>query len=289
MSKLYVVATPIGNLGDISQRALDTLKESDYILAEDTRHTIKLLNYYDIKTKMMAYHKFNEKKKTYEIIDMMKEQDIKVSIVTDAGTPCISDPGFEIVRAAHENEIEVLGIPGASAVINSLSIAGFDTQSFSFFGFIPRENKELVKFYDDIKKSNTLSSVVYESPKRIIKSLYKMKEVLGDINIAVMSDMTKIHEKVYRGIIEDVIKVLEDNENADKGEYAIVIEVPIREKKEAQDVSEDYCLEAKIVNSMVKEDLSMKEAVNKISKDLNISKGQVYDASLSLKKIFERN
>ena len=200
------------------------LETSDYILAEDTRHTIKLLNHYDIKTKKMAYHKFNENKKTFEIIDMMKEQDINVALVTDAGTPCISDPGYIIVKAAHENNIEVIGIPGASAVITGLSIAGFDTQSFSFFGFVPRENKEIKEFYKKIRNSNTCVSVVYESPKRIIKSLYKMKEELGTVNIAVMSDMTKIHEKVYRGNIDDVIDILGANDNADKGEYAIAIE-----------------------------------------------------------------
>lgn len=289
MSKLFVVATPIGNLSDISKRALEVLETSDYILAEDTRHTIKLLNYYDIKTKMMAYHKFNEKKKTFEIIDMMKENDLNVALVTDAGTPCISDPGYMIVKAAHENYIEVVGVPGASAVITGLSIAGFDTQSFSFFGFIPRENKELEKFYKDIKSSNTLAVVVYESPKRIIKSLYKMQENLGNVNIAVMSDMTKMHEKVYRGNIEEVISLLEENDNAEKGEYAIVIE-NVKETLESDNVNtiSNVSLEAMIVDEMIKSEVSMKEAITNVSKKNNISKSQVYEASLNLKNIFER-
>lgn len=290
MSKLFVVATPIGNLNDISKRALDTLNEVDLILAEDTRHTLKLLNAFDIKNKMTAYHKFNEKKKSYEIIDEMKEKEMNVAIVTDAGTPCISDPGYEIVKEAHENGIEVYGIPGCSAVINALSIAGFDTLSFSFLGFIPRENKELKEFYDRIKNNDTYSVVCYESPKRIIKSLEKIQEEFLNIEIAVTHDMTKFHEKIYRGEISEVLEMLKNNENAEKGEYAIVInnKKMLEEKDKEVTTNGARTIEGMLIDEIVENNVSMKEAIKIVTDKTDYSKTDVYDASLSLKKLFER-
>lgn len=289
MSKLYVVATPIGNLNDMSKRAIDVLNEVDLILAEDTRHTLKLLNSFEIKTKMSAYHKFNEKKKSYEIIDEMKNKDINVAIVTDAGTPCISDPGYEIVKEAHENGIEVYGIPGCSAVINALSIAGFDTLSFSFLGFIPRENKELKEFYNHIKNNDTFSIVCYESPKRIVKSLEKIKEEFENLEIAVMSDMTKFHEKIYRGNISEVLQQLKDNENSDKGEYAIVLNNKklLEEKVEDEINCGAKTIEGMLIDEIVQNNISMKEAIKIVTDKTDYSKTDVYDASLNLKKIFE--
>lgn len=288
MSKLYVVATPIGNLNDMSKRGIETLENVDLILAEDTRHTLKLLNSFNIKTRMEAYHKFNEKKKSNEIIEKMKETEMDIAIVTDAGTPCISDPGFELVKEAHENGIEVYGVPGCSAVINALSISGFDTLSFSFVGFIPRENKELKDFYSMIEKNETYSIVCYESPKRIIKSLSTMKECLGDIELAVMSDMTKLFERTYRGTISEVLHMLEENDNAEKGEYAIVLNNKSFHK-EAEEVQGDaQTLEGMIVDEMTKNGMNMKEAIKTVSEKHKISKSEVYDASLNLKSMFEK-
>ena len=287
MSKLYVVATPIGNLNDMSPRAIDILNEVDLILAEDTRHSLRLLNSFDIKTKMSAYHKFNEKKKSFEIIDEMKEKEMSVAIITDAGTPCISDPGYEIVKEAHENGIEVYGVPGCSAVINSLSIAGFDTLSFSFMGFIPRENKEIIEFYDRIKNNDTYSIVVYESPKRILKSLKTMQDNLGDIEIAVLTEMTKVHEKIFRGKISKVLNELNEDENAEKGEYAIVLN-----NKDFHEAKEDssngaLTIEGKLIDEIVSNNISMKEAIKVVTDKYHLSKSEVYDASLKLKNMFE--
>jgi len=283
MSKLFVVATPIGNLGDMSQRAIDTLKNVDLILAEDTRHTLKLLNAYDIKSKLESYHKFNEKKKSVEIVEIMKKEDIDIAIVTDAGTPCISDPGYELIKHAHEGNIAVMGVPGCSAVINALSISGFDTSKFSFNGFIPREKKDLNDFYSGIKKSEVSAVVVYESPKRILNSIKLMREYLGEINIAVMSDMTKFYERIYRGNINDVIKSLESNENVEKGEYAIVIE-NVHESDEDTE-KEEISLEALLVDYMIKNNITLKEAIKIVANNTKKSKTSVYDASLKLKEL----
>ncbi|MCQ2749099.1 MAG: 16S rRNA (cytidine(1402)-2'-O)-methyltransferase [Clostridia bacterium] len=288
MSKLYVVATPIGNLNDMSKRGIETLENVDLILAEDTRHTLKLLNSFDIKTRMEAYHKFNEKKKSNEIIEKMKENEMDIAIVTDAGTPCISDPGFELVKEAHENGIEVLGVPGCSAVINALSISGFDTLSFSFVGFIPRENKELKEFYSMIEKNETYSIVCYESPKRIIKSLNTMKEYLGDIELAVMSDMTKLFERTYRGTISEVLHELEENNNADKGEYAIALNNKSFHKEAEVVIGNAQTIEGMIIDEMTKTGMNMKDAIKAVSEKNKISKSEVYDASLNLKKMFEK-
>lgn len=288
MSKLYVVATPIGNLNDMSKRGIETLENVDLILAEDTRHTLKLLNSFDIKTRMEAYHKFNEKKKSSEIIEKMKENEMDIAIVTDAGTPCISDPGFELVKEAHENGIEVLGVPGCSAVINALSISGFDTLSFSFVGFIPRENKELKEFYSMIEKNETYSIVCYESPKRIIKSLNTMREYLGDIELAVMSDMTKLFERTYRGTITEVLKTLEENDNAEKGEYAIVLNNKSFHKEKEEIAGGAKSLEGMIIDEMISSNVNMKDAIKAVSEKNKISKSDVYDASLNLKKMFEK-
>src|SRR5574344_1565491 len=168
MGTLFVVATPIGNLNDFSKRAVDTLKNADVVLAEDTRQTIKLLNYFDIKTKMLSYHKFNEKERTPEIIEMLKEGK-DIALVSDAGTPCVSDPGFVIVKQAKEEKINVLGIPGASAVTTALSVSGLDTSSFTFYGFVPTNPKQKKELFEEIKKSSVKTKIIYESPKRIIK------------------------------------------------------------------------------------------------------------------------
>ncbi len=170
MGTLFVVATPIGNLNDLSPRAIETLRIADYILVEDTRQTIKLLNHFDIKNKMVSYHKFNEKERSSEIISDLKDGK-NVALVSDAGTPCISDPGYILVKVALENNIKVIGIPGCSAVITALSIGGLDTSSFTFYGFVPTENKPRKELFNKIKESDIKTKVVYESPKRIIKLL----------------------------------------------------------------------------------------------------------------------
>ena len=280
MGILYVVATPIGNLNDFSPRAIDTLKNSDYILAEDTRQTIKLLNYFNIKKKMVAYHKFNEKQKTDSIIKDLQDG-MNISLVSDAGTPCISDPGHILIKAARENDIEVIGIPGCSAVITALSVAGLDTSSFTFYGFVPTENKQKKALYNEIKHSKVKTKVLYESPKRILKLLEDISNEIPGCAVCVCSELTKIHEKSTYGIIEDVYNKLKNDASSLKGEYVLLINnIP----EETNDTS--ISIEAMIIDKVIKDKVTIKEAVAIVNKENdNLSKKDVYNASLNLKNI----
>lgn len=277
MGKLYIVATPIGNLNDFSKRAIDTLKQVDIILCEDTRHSLILLNHYDIKNKLISYHKFNEKAKTKSIIEDLQTKD--VALITDAGTPCISDPGFVLVEEARKNNIEVIGIGGISAVITALSISGFDTKNFTFYGFFPRENKDSKDLIKKIKKSDVNLFVFYESPKRILKTLEYLKQELMDFNICVCSDLTKLHEKTYYGNIDKVLKELDENPNTSLGEYTFIIEYKNREEQ-----VQELTIESKLIDLIIKENISMKDAIDLLNqKEDKLSKKDIYNASLNIK------
>lgn len=282
MGILYVVATPIGNLSDFSPRAIETLKNSDLILVEDTRQTIKLLNHFDIKTKMVSYHKFNEIKRTKEIIEDLKNGK-NISLVSDAGTPCISDPGYILVKEARENGINVIGIPGASAVITSLSICGLDTSSFSFYGFVPTENKLKKELFDRIKHSDIKTKVVYESPKRLIKLLEEIKKEIPGCVVCICSELTKVHESSYCGKIEELYEFMIKNEDNIKGEYVVLIS-----NNKLNEEKQNICLEALIIDAVVKNNCSIKDAIDIVNKEnKEISKKQIYNASLNLKKIIK--
>lgn len=283
MGTLYVVATPIGNLNDFSPRAIKTLKESDLILVEDTRQTIKLLNHFDIKVKMISYHKFNENKRTEEIIEELKLGK-KISLVSDAGTPCISDPGYILVKKAREENINVIGIPGCSAVITALSIGGLDTSSFCFYGFVPTVTKDKKRLFDRIKHSDIRTKVIYESPKRILKSLFELKKEIPGCVVCVCNELTKAHENSIYGKIEEVYEKISSNIDAEKGEYVILINnEPIR-----SNMNETISLESKIVEEMKKNGCSLKDAIKKVSdKNEEVSKKDIYSASLNLKNMFQ--
>ena len=223
MGNLFVVATPIGNLNDITKRALDTLNEVDIILCEDTRHSLKLLNHFDIKKKLIAYHKFNEKEKVYSIIKDLKDGK-NIALITDAGTPCISDPGYILVEACINENITVIPIGGISALITALSASGFDIKTFTFLSFFPRDTKDKKELIKNISNSEVRVFVFYESPKRILKTVEYLKEELGNIKIVVCSDLTKLHERIYYGNITQVLEQLNNNENVELGEYTVVIE-----------------------------------------------------------------
>lgn len=282
MGILYIVATPIGNLGDFSKRAIDTLKQSDLILVEDTRQTIKLLNYFDIKTKMISYHKFNETKRTNEIIEEIKNGKT-ISLVSDAGTPCISDPGYILVKEARKQGINVIGIPGASAVITALSIGGLDTSSFTFYGFVPTENKLKKELFNAIKHSNIKTKVIYESPKRIIKFLSELKKEIPGCVVCVCSELTKIHENCIYGNIDEVYEKMMNNPNSNKGEYVILIS-----NDTICDEQIKMSVESLIIDEVVKNNCTIKEAIEIVNNsNKNISKKQIYNASLNLKKIIK--
>lgn len=277
MGTIFVVATPIGNLNDVSNRCIDILKSVDLILAEDTRHSIKLLNHYDIKNKMISYHKFNEKERSIEIIDRILNDNINIAIISDAGTPCISDPGYILVKEARGKGINVIGIPGPSALITALSISGIDSSSFSFYGFVPKEKKYRKKLFNDIKKSNIKTSILYESPKRIISLLEDLNKEFNDLKVCVCSDLTKLFEKSIYGKLDEVLNKMINDENTEKGEYTIII----YNNEEYESKQEIISLEAEIIDYMIKNNVAMKVAINNIKKNKN----DLYKASLNIKKI----
>ncbi len=218
--KLYIVPTPIGNLDDITIRAIETLKNSDLILSEDTRHAKKLLSHYKISTKVKSYHLNNEHKKVDEYVELMLQDKI-ISLITDAGTPCISDPGFLLVREAIKKEIQITCLPGPTALIPALVLSGLSSDAFIFEGFLPRKKGRKSKLYEI--SQNTKTSILYESPFRIIKTLSDIKETIGsERKIAIVREISKIYEEVFRGTIEEAI--LEYNERTIKGEFVICIE-----------------------------------------------------------------
>ena len=283
MGILYVVATPIGNLDDITKRALDTLNSVDLIACEDTRTSGILLKHFDIVKKTVSYHKFNEKGKSNSLIDDLKNGK-NVALISDAGCPCISDPGSILVNEAIKNNIEVIAIPGASATITSLMCSGMDTSSFTFYGFLDRENKKIINELEKIKEDSSNIAIIYESPKRIIKLLEKVMDVLNDPVISLCNDLTKKFEKKYYGKTSEVLKELSNNPNSELGEYVLLVE----KNKETVTKNDTISYESLIVDEMIKSDCTMKDAIKQVSEKYKINKNEVYNASLKLKSLFDR-
>lgn len=201
---IYLVATPIGNLQDMTFRAVQTLKEVDFIAAEDTRHTLQLLNYFKISKPMISYHRHNEEIKTEELIQKALEGK-NIAIVTDAGTPGISDPGEEIVKAAIQEDIEIVPIPGACALVNSLIVSGMPTKEFSFYGFLPLNKKNRNETFSQIAKENK-TVILYEAPHKLQKTLEDILNLIGDIPVCIVRELTKIHEEKIYGKISQIIE-----------------------------------------------------------------------------------
>ena len=282
MGILYVVATPIGNLDDITKRALDTLNSVDLIACEDTRTSSILLKHFNINKKLVSYHKFNEKGKSNSLInDLLNGKNI--ALISDAGCPCISDPGSILVKEAVNNNIMVIAIPGASATITSIMSSGMDTSSFTFYGFLDRENKKIVDSLEKIKSDSSKIAIIYESPKRIKKLLEKVMEVLDNPIICLCNDLTKKFEKKYYGKTSEVIKELNNNPNSELGEYVLLIEKEQEIKKD-----EELSIESLIINEMIKTNSTMKDSVKLVSEKYKINKNEVYNASLNIKKLFDR-
>lgn len=286
MSKLYIVPTPIGNLKDMTERAIETLKECDLVAAEDTRHTLKLMNYFDIKTQLISYHKFNEKMRSEEIINEIVMNDKNVAIVTDAGTPCISDPGYEIVKAAREKGIEVIGLAGASAGIIALSIAGINTEQFAFYGFLPRKKSEIDGELKKIKQNIIKTFVIYESPKRIIKLIENVKEHMPNAVLCVCKELTKLHENSFYGNVDTVIEKLKNHEDVERGEYVVVGYNNDYEEVDSS-AKTGVGLHGIIFDKLIQKEYSLKEAVNEIVEEGNATKNDAYKASLEVKKYIE--
>ena len=235
MPKLYVVATPIGNLGDLSPRAREVLQECNLIVSEDTRVTRKLLSYLNIHTPLVSNHRHNEEERAAPLVQKMLTEDLTVALVTDAGTPAISDPGSFLVREASDAGIEVLAIPGPSAMASALSVCGMDTREFAFFGFLPRKTGDLRKKLLSMAETGIPIAVVHESPHRIIDLIHTITETLPGCRISLSCDLTKVYEKTIRGTAEEILRQLCDNENAEKGEYCVVLDLHTVEfKKESR-------------------------------------------------------
>lgn len=271
--KLYVCPTPIGNLDDITLRTLNVLKTVDLIAAEDTRRSIKILNYYDIKNPLTSYHEHNEKTKGGSLIRQILEGK-DIAIVSDAGMPGISDPGEVIIGLAIESDIEVVVLPGATASVTALVLSGLPTDKFVFEGFLPSRKRDRLAELEKIK-NNKYTTIIYESPYRVVDSLEDMLETLGDRQISVSREITKKYETTLRGKISEVLDSL-DRKNI-KGEFVIVIGGNDEEIIEEREVDiEELLLE------YIDRGQSKKEAVKNISKDYGLARNEVYEKSLEL-------
>ena len=270
---LYIVSTPIGNLNDLSFRALQVLKDSDYILCEDTRVTLNLLKRYEIKNNLISNHKFNEKKNLIKIIELLKSGSI-ISLVSDAGVPCVSDPGSLLINECLKNKINVTPIPGPSAVTTAISISGF-SEKFIFYGFLPEKHKLL---NDDLEKLSNLnySFIFFISAKKLHKSLIIFKKYFSGRKILICREMTKIYEEFIRDDVDNILVT----DHILKGELTVVISDMRQEKKTSQILSESVKHKIKL---MIKK-LSTKEITSIICSDTKISKKDVYDYCLKLKK-----
>lgn len=272
--KLYLCATPIGNLEDITFRVVRTLKEVDLIAAEDTRNSIKLLNHFEIKTPMTSYHEFNKYDKAKYLVEKMQEG-LNIALITDAGTPGISDPGEELVKQCYENKIEVTSLPGAVACITALTLSGLSTRRFCFEAFLPTDKKEKAHILEELK-NETRTIICYEAPHRLIKTLEELYSVLGDRNITVCRELTKKYETAF---VTTFSKGLAHyKENSPKGECVIVIEgksidtiVQESQSKWSEMSIEDH------MSYYTRQTIDKKEAMKLVAKDRGIAKREVYN------------
>ena len=274
---LYLCATPIGNLEDITYRVLKTLKEVDLIAAEDTRNSIKLLNHFEIETPMTSYHEYNKIDKGRTLIAKLLEGQ-NIALITDAGTPAISDPGEELVKMAHEAGITVTSLPGACACITALTLSGLPTRRFAFEAFLPTDKKERSQILDSLK-DETRTLIIYEAPHHLIKTLEDLLSALGDRNATVCRELTKKHETVFRTTLENALKFYRENEP--KGECVIVVEGrTFTELKEESRTEWQKLSIEEHVKVYLDQGLDKKEAMKAAAKDRGVSKQEIYKALL---------
>ncbi len=270
---LYIVATPIGNLDDITFRAINILKTVDLIIAEDTRTSQKLLKHYDIKNSLSSYHKFNEISKSDSLIEKLKNG-LNIALISDAGTPGISDPGNIIISECIKNNIDVIPIPGACAFVQALIVSGFDTASFSFYGFLSTNNKERKKQLENIKNNNTNISIIYEAPHKLLNTLNDLYNILGNVTISISREITKLHETHIRDNIQNCINIFSNQEI--KGEFVICIENNINKINvySLDDVNTQNIIIEKY--KKLSQNMSMKDIAKQLALELDISKNDIY-------------
>ena len=274
---LYLCATPIGNLEDITFRVLRTLKEVDLIAAEDTRNTLKLLNHFEIKTPMTSYHEYNKFDKARYLVEKLANG-INIALVTDAGTPGISDPGEEIVRQAYEAGIKVTSLPGACACVTALTLSGLSTRRFAFEAFLPNDKKERKAILETLR-NETRTLIIYEAPHHLKATLNELYDALGDRKITLCKELTKLHETAQLMTLQSAIQYY--SENAPKGEYVLVIEGKTLEELETE--KQDSWKSMSIPEHMeiyLSQGIPKKDAMKKVASDRGISKRDVYQALL---------
>ena len=271
---LYVVGTPIGNLSDFSPRAVETLAKVDFIAAEDTRVTLKLLNHFDIKTPMTSYHEFNKYDKAKQLVEMMKEGK-NIAIITDAGTPGISDPGEEVVRQCFEAGIQVTSLPGPAACITALTMSGQKTRRFCFEAFLPKDKKEKVAVLEELK-NETRTIIIYEAPHRLARTLKELRETLGNRQLTLCRELTKKYEEADKTTIDQAIEKY--NEKEPRGEYVLVIEG--KSQEEIQEENKQKWESMTIEEHMeyyISQGNDKKSAMKLVAKDRGVSKRDIYN------------
>ena len=272
--KLYLCATPIGNLEDITYRVVRTLNEVDLIGAEDTRNSIKLLNHFDIKTPMTSYHEFNKYDKAKQLVEMMKEGK-NIAIITDAGTPGISDPGEEVVRQCFEAGIQVTSVPGPAACVTALTMSGQKTRRFCFEAFLPKDKKEKVAVLEELK-NETRTIIIYEAPHRLARTLKELRETLGNRQLTLCRELTKKYEEADKTTIDQAIEKY--NEKEPRGEYVLVIEG--KSQEEIQEENKQKWESMTIEEHMeyyISQGNDKKSAMKLVAKDRGVSKRDIYN------------
>ena len=276
--KLYLCATPIGNLEDITFRVVRTLKEVDVIAAEDTRNSIKLLNHFEIKTPLTSYHEFNKYDKAKVLVSRMLGGE-NIALITDAGTPGISDPGEELVRQCYEAGVEVTSLPGAAACVTALTLSGLSTRRFAFEAFLPADKKEKAAILEELK-SETRTIIIYEAPHRLKKTIAELLSVLGNRKLTAVKELTKLHENVFLTTFEEALDYYEENEP--RGEFVLVIEgrdiEELKKEKEASFQEMDINEHMKLY---LDKGMDKKEAMKAVAVDRGIPKREVYKMLLT--------
>ncbi len=279
--KLYLCATPIGNLEDITFRVIRTLKEADLIAAEDTRHSIKLLNHFEINTPMTSYHEFNKIDKGKYLIEQLKSG-LNIALITDAGTPGISDPGEELVKMAYQAGIEVTSLPGPAACITALTLSGLSTRRFAFEAFLPADKKEKQQILKELQ-NETRTIIIYEAPHRLVKTLKELLEALGDRKMTLVRELTKRHETALCTTVSEAIRYYDEQEP--KGECVLVIEGRHYEDMEKEDREQWMALSVQEhMDIYLNKGMDKKEAMKAVSADRGVPKREIYQLLLDLKK-----
>lgn len=276
---LYLCATPIGNLQDMTPRVVETLKEVDLIAAEDTRNSIKLLNHFEIKTPMTSYHEYNKVEKALYLVEQL-QMGKNIALITDAGTPAISDPGEVLVRECQKANITVTSLPGACALITALTLSGLNTRRFCMEGFLPTDKKEKKDILEELRdESRTM--ILYEAPHRLEKTLAELYEVLGDREIALCRELTKKFETVFKTTLKEAVAYYEENEP--RGEYVLVIEGKSREEKKQEMIDEWEKLSIEEhVAFYENQGVDHKEAMKRVAKDRGVSKRDIYQYLINI-------